>query len=258
MSGRRSVLIPSARVRRLVQLVGEAAEVARTTADPLSHLAEGLVELIGSDMGAFARLRGAAPVPGTKTEPFLFTSGWPDDVRRQLNALYAQHDGTALNPLAASVISRTRAGGVTIGRRSEFVTDRDWYRSPYVNEFRRAWRIDGTIEGFVRLPSGRSIGIVQCRGWGGRAYTEVDRALVELYIEACARYLFPPESARSLSPRQREVRRWLLDGAAPKQIAAQLGISIHTVNEYIHGIYCAEGVTTRAELLARALNVPRK
>jgi DNA-binding CsgD family transcriptional regulator len=121
------------------------------------------------------------------------------------------------------------------------VSDRDWYHSSYVSEVRRAWRIDGTIEGFIRLVDGRSMGIIQCRGWGGRRYSDVDRALVDLFVEQCARHLFPPELARALSPRLRQVHGWLLGGAPAKQIAAALGLSLNTVNAYIRAVYRAEG-----------------
>ena len=56
--------------------------------------------------------------------------------------------------------------------------------------------------------------------------------------------------ADTLPPRQREVLVLLLRGDAPKQIAPSLGVSVHTVNEYIKEIHRHFDVSSRAELLA--------
>jgi DNA-binding CsgD family transcriptional regulator len=259
MSARRrgSVLIPSARVRRLMQLVGEAGEIAHNTANPQRHLTEGLLQLVDGDLGIFA------PMPrhmmaGLNTLELEFTSGCPDEMCRVTSALYQNNHGSGKDPLAMAVITGTQPGQATIALRQECVNDRDWYRSPFVNEFRLPQRHDDSIYVIVRAPDGRMTGVALCRAWGERPFSEEDCALVELFVEQCAELLFLPERARRLSPRQREVRRRLLDGGAPKQIAAELGISVNTVNEYIRGIYRAEGVTTRAELLARALRTNSK
>jgi DNA-binding NarL/FixJ family response regulator len=55
-----------------------------------------------------------------------------------------------------------------------------------------------------------------------------------------------------LSRRQRETLRLLLGGDSAKMIASKLGLSVHTVNEYIQAIYRAKRVQSRAELMGRA------
>jgi DNA-binding CsgD family transcriptional regulator len=252
-----SVLIPSVRVRRLVQLIGEAGELARTAVDPQLHLIEGLLELVGGDLGVFCPMPRHM-VPGTNTLPLAFTRGWTEEMRRVTSRLYEQNNGSGKDPFATVVIPRTRPGTATVGPRQEFVPDGEWYRSPFVNEFRRPQRHDHSIYAILKSADDRVTGFALCRTWGEKAHSDVDRTLVELFVEACAGHLFLPGSARPLSPREREVRRRLLDGAAPKQIAADLGLSIHTVNDYVHAIYRAEGVTTRAELLVRALHGRRQ
>ncbi|MBX9585118.1 MAG: helix-turn-helix transcriptional regulator, partial [Gemmataceae bacterium] len=52
-------------------------------------------------------------------------------------------------------------------------------------------------------------------------------------------------------PRCRQVLRCLLEGEGDKQIAAKLGLSRHTVNEYTKRVYRHFGVEGRTELLAR-------
>jgi DNA-binding CsgD family transcriptional regulator len=249
---RRSVLIPLARVRRLTELAGEAAELARSTTDPQRHLTEGLVQLVDCDLGIFAPMPRHM-VPGANTLPLIFTDGCPEEMRRVTRALYQDNHGSGKDPLAMAVIPHTRPGHSTVGLRQDFVRDREWYRSPFVSDFRRPQRHDHSIYTIVKAADGRVSGVALCRAWGAKPFSEADCALMELFVATCGERLFPAEPACRLSPRQREVRRWLLDGLAPKEIAAQIGISVNTVNEYITGIYRAEGVSTRAELLARAL-----
>jgi DNA-binding CsgD family transcriptional regulator len=49
----------------------------------------------------------------------------------------------------------------------------------------------------------------------------------------------------------RQVLRCLLEGDGDKQIAARLGLSPHTVNQYAKAVFQHFGVRSRAELLAR-------
>ena len=57
----------------------------------------------------------------------------------------------------------------------------------------------------------------------------------------------------TLSPRQKQTLRLLLNGDNEKQIATKLLRSRHTVHEQVKAIYRAIGVNSRAELFARFL-----
>jgi DNA-binding CsgD family transcriptional regulator len=59
----------------------------------------------------------------------------------------------------------------------------------------------------------------------------------------------PPE----LPPRQRQVLLALLEGCSEKEVAAQLGISRHTVHIYVKAIYRHYGVCSRSELMSQLL-----
>ena len=56
-----------------------------------------------------------------------------------------------------------------------------------------------------------------------------------------------------ISPRERSVLDGLAEGLAYKQIADQLGVSIHTVRNYIRRIYEKLHVCTRTEAVAKFL-----
>jgi DNA-binding NarL/FixJ family response regulator len=64
-------------------------------------------------------------------------------------------------------------------------------------------------------------------------------------------------SARPLPPRLRRTLERLLLGESEKQVARALGISQHTVHEYVCGLYRHFSVNSRAELLARCFQGER-
>jgi DNA-binding NarL/FixJ family response regulator len=61
------------------------------------------------------------------------------------------------------------------------------------------------------------------------------------------------DSSMELSPRERSVLNGLAAGLVYKQIADQLGVSIHTVRNYIRRIYEKLHVCTRTEAVAKFL-----
>lgn len=62
-----------------------------------------------------------------------------------------------------------------------------------------------------------------------------------------------PDPAAELSPREREVLEGLAEGRAYKEIADKLGVSIHTVRNYIRRIYEKLHVRSRTEAVAKFL-----
>lgn len=57
----------------------------------------------------------------------------------------------------------------------------------------------------------------------------------------------------SMTRRERETLELLLTGAARKQIAARMGVSLHTVHDYVKAVFKKLGVNSRAELMAKAM-----
>ena len=63
----------------------------------------------------------------------------------------------------------------------------------------------------------------------------------------------PSDEATALSPREREVLNGLAEGQAYKQIGDKLGLSIHTVRNYIRRIYQKLHVRSSGEAVAKYL-----
>src|SRR5262249_6901013 len=86
--------------------------------------------------------------------------------------------------------------------------------------------------------------------------------LVRLFHLECYRQLDPRRNGvtaratiESLPPRQREALDCLLRGDSEKRAAAKMGVSPHTLHNYVKALYAAFGVSSRAELLALCLRI---
>jgi DNA-binding NarL/FixJ family response regulator len=86
--------------------------------------------------------------------------------------------------------------------------------------------------------------------------------LLGCVLEAFAGTL-PVQGARGveyLTPRERDVARLVSDGLCNSDVAKELGISIHTVKNYLFNVFDKTGVSNRAELILYLLsnNTPSK
>ncbi|MFO0918049.1 MAG: FHA domain-containing protein [Planctomycetaceae bacterium] len=68
---------------------------------------------------------------------------------------------------------------------------------------------------------------------------------------------FPLALSRELTPAQNRVCELLVQGFVEKEVARQLGVSVHTVHVHTKAIYRALGVSTRGELVARWFTNPK-
>ena len=94
------------------------------------------------------------------------------------------------------------------------------------------------------------------RAAGERRFGARDRAVFRLFLEearalsSTALTVDATGPFADLSPRAREVLAALVEGDGEKQIAARLGLSRHTVHDYLKALHRRFGVSSRGELLA--------
>ena len=81
----------------------------------------------------------------------------------------------------------------------------------------------------------------------GRAAAELAGAFVIVSLPLGA-----GQWQRTLTAAERDIAQWVLLGESNKRIAERRGTSVRTVANQIAGIYYKLGVTSRAELAARA------
>lgn len=89
--------------------------------------------------------------------------------------------------------------------------------------------------------------IEEVRDGGSPMSASIARKVVQSFKAAPAR----GDESMDLSQRERDVLNGLAEGLAYKQIADQLGVSIHTVRNYIRRIYEKLHVQTRTEAVAK-------
>jgi DNA-binding NarL/FixJ family response regulator len=101
-----------------------------------------------------------------------------------------------------------------------------------------------------RMPPKQLLAAIEdvCAG-GSPMSAPIARKVVQSFKTTPAR----GDESADLSPREHSVLDGLAEGLAYKQIADQLGVSIHTVRNYIRRIYEKLHVRTRTEAVAKFL-----
>lgn len=239
-------------VRAIVRLLGEVAMIRGTLAEAKQHLMDGLCRLIDAD----AWIWGVGQ-HDPKNVPFYisFHRGNIDDAR--FARLMAAVNHPEMAEFARPFSEELAATGTHLTRlRQQINRDGSFVGS----KAEQAWllaEIDGVILSCKPLPDGgfSSIGIY--RRPGKPLFDERESRIAHILLsEVPWLHLegWPTErgeSATRLYPRLRTVLNLLIEGWSRKQIADHLGLSLHTVNDYVKEIYEHYGVHSQSELLVR-------
>ncbi len=252
--------LSSGDVRRALALAGEACELPRGSRERTLHALGGLAKLVGAQVVVLAEVRAGPPTQLTPRLDF----GWSGERERRVFADYAGPREAIPDPSLPRMLERSaralREGATWTALRSELIGERDWYRSAHVQELRRAGRVDAFLaSGSAGCGAARVFSFH--RAWGERPFSARDAALVGAFHAGCPwLHQLPeepkagaPEPLAALPARLRQVLALLAAGLSEKQAAAELGLSGHTVHDYVKALHKRLGVASRGELLARAL-----
>lgn len=246
----RSDAILAADVRALFRLEGELHELPRDSDEQWRHALTSLAALTGAQvamLGVFGSLvRGG----GVIHRGLHF--GWAGDRERRLFEAYLRDDQERMPDPTIRRIGSAMQAPVSTFNRAEVLPDREWYDDPHVQEYRRAARVDAFLHS-VRVERDAGHVISLHRAWGERPFTERERALLDLFHRE-SRALRPRRTEEPLSPHLDRTLRALLRGCSEKAAADELGLSPHTVHEYVKALYRRYQVRSRGELLARFLD----
>jgi DNA-binding CsgD family transcriptional regulator len=253
--------VSASKIRGLLRLMGEGQELALDAAAAEQHLLRGVLDLVGGVAILLVEVFDYRP-GGAANVRREGSIGFDEVLRRSVEDQYIRRGNS--DPAVLSLLEqhakvpRTRD---IVRRRSELIGDGDWYDSPYFAEIRRPARVDdGIYTGrLLRRPHhAEAIGLY--RAAGDSPFTEEECQIVGLFhSEVLPKFRRPGQDAAGveLSPRLRETLAALLRGTRRKQIAADMGISVHTVNEYVKALYHQLGVAGQPELMARYGRRPR-
>jgi DNA-binding CsgD family transcriptional regulator len=244
-------------------------------------LLHGLCKLVGGVTGWSALLSDDFSVVGNLTA-VRFASD--DAFARPMTAeAMPPSSGTSLfsfeNPLVKPFLDEAARRWLepTALARVEAIDDGKWYSSPFFQQVMAPVGLDDCILSTVPLSGLQPfIAVVCLAGPLGELrrnqpyFTAHQRRLVEI-AHSALRWIYyphpqlyaeqlgnpnspaeiPGQLAPTLAPRLRKILACLLAGSSEKELACQLGLSKHTIHEYVRQIYKKFSVNSRGELMAR-------
>lgn len=249
----RSDVVRSHELAAALRLALELRELPLGSEVQRRHALEGLCALVGAQVGVWAFVDGVRD--GTGLLRTALDIGWSGDAERAAFRAYVDREQwVALDP-SMEPLARALTGPLGTFTREQLVDDRIWYHSDHVQRLRRGARVDSFIYSGYAPGRDAVVALSLHRAWGARAFSERERRLIDAFHRACVFLHEPPRDLspamlRGLTPRLRGTLRGLARGRSEKQLAAELGLSPHTVHDYVKALYRHFGVQSRAELLA--------
>lgn len=245
-------------LRRMFLLVGECCELG---ADPIAwrrHMTEGLLKLLGASVAVYNEAEQVAPYgeQGWLTARMLIDAGWPCQSDREAFLDFSRVGDPTMDGSWMTEEFVHSPATVTVTDRQRLLDDRTWYRGRMFNDFVGRGHLDAGLAFQHRIGSqfsqlaifhglrepdfdGRQLCLLRLFGREYRA----------MYGTRWARAGGP--SVSDLPPRVRQVLVCLMEGDSEKQVALRLGISPHTVHDYVKQLHHRFEVSSRGELLAR-------
>jgi DNA-binding NarL/FixJ family response regulator len=210
------------RVRRVVRLIAELRDLGSTEAARL-HVVSTLIGDLGATMGVVVLDHHFVPC-GKRIEASTHVGF--DDTNVEAFTVCLER-GRAIHPWLLELMraSEGAEAGVTTTTR------------------------EGVVASVRTLGASRVEWIAFMRAASNAPFTEEDRNILHLFQLESPRLFLAP--IVPLPRRRRHTLECLLTGAADKEIALRLGLSVHTVREYVKSLLRAYGVQSRAELIAR-------
>jgi DNA-binding CsgD family transcriptional regulator len=217
-----------------------------------------LCQLIAADAWIWIAGQLNAKGLGDATSHRMLDGGWENDLQRGAVLDVSAH------PSFAAVIENATREALSTGRcltrsREELVDGDSWKACPAARAARQAG-FDHFLCCIYPCSTSAYSSLRLYRKTGKPSFGERERRLASLVFEQVSwlhpNDLAPPPteaSTSTLSPRERQVMSLLLEGDSRKEVAKKLGLSQHTVADYLKVIYRKMGVCSRAELLAKCL-----
>lgn len=250
----RSDSVSFGELRRILRLVGDLRDLPPGSEEQRRCALQGLRSLVDAQLGLWLRLTIS------QGDRILVSGavdlGWNSERERLAYLSYLDAQPRSIDPTHAPLAHLLRGRPFTAARR-QVLSDRQWYRSDHVQEFRKAGGVDDFMYCGQMANNGvHAHGLSLHRPWGDRPFSERERRLVEAFQLETAwlydeRVRVDREVLEDLPPRLRDVLVRLVNGLGEKQVASDLGISPHTVHDYVKALYHRLGVGSRGELLSR-------
>jgi DNA-binding CsgD family transcriptional regulator len=191
--------------------------------------------------------------------PLTHARGWSCDRElRHFRRVYLEEQGLAKEVAFRRFIAMKKPFYTL--RRQQIISDREWYVSIDFNEHLRPLDSDQFLGSrLTRDDTGLSSLFMVTRNVGERRFSPRGQRQFHLLHAELGRLFGTALRVQrgsqfdGLSERLRQTLECLLEGDSEKQAALRLGLSRHTVHEYVTDLYRRLGVNSRGELLALCL-----
>ena len=224
-------------------------------------LIEGLARLVDAQVVTVAEI-GIGDSGGAPRLELMADRGWHSPGVR---ADFFQRYGVDQEFRDLATFQRFAAlqGELVTRSREQLVADDEWYGSREFNEYNRSFVLDDMLVSHSKLggPT-RLLGFHVLRELDRERFGAGERRLIRIFHGELTRHVDislarePDHPLPDLPPRLSETLGCLLEGDSEKQAALRLGLSRHTVHQYVQDLYRRLGVGTRAELMALCLRRP--
>lgn len=239
--------------RAAVRILADVATMEGTLDQKRVRVMSDSAALIGADYWAWA----FAPLMEAGRQPVhLFQSfgGFDDEgISRLIMAIEHPDSGAMTDSLARAMIG---SGGQVTRLRQDIIPDERFFNSP-AHPLWQAANI-GPIIISMRPSPGRGTSVAAFyRSKSAPQFSPREARIAHIVLTevgwlhdagapSSAAYEIP-----KLSPRCRLILNQLVTGRSRKEIAADLGLSPHTVNDYVKQIFRHFGVHSQAQLISR-------
>jgi DNA-binding CsgD family transcriptional regulator len=236
-------------IRGIFRLLGEIRELGTHPDAWRNHLARNLCSLIDYKVCICAEQFLSPENPHETYLVGMVDWGWSGEESKSFYR-YLSDGEIAQDPLHKATIQLTHRAFTR--RRRDLVDDEAWYSSPTTINARRSANIDDLI--YSRWPiyvRGWGDVILLHRSWGDVPFSARDRLILSfLHRELGRIWKIGNGLGPELTPRLRQTLELTSQGFSEKEMAQRLGLSAHTVHDFLRRLYRQFGVTNRGELLA--------
>jgi DNA-binding CsgD family transcriptional regulator len=252
-------VLPVADVAAIVRLLGELPVLPGDLLAKKRRLVEGLAEIVGADAWLWTTGRGKPP----DETPMLFSMLHGGHGGDQLPAWLGNMGAEPLWEECQTRLVRAMGPGLHATRtRGELAGDAEWYGSALYRRWYESIGLDDYVLSVYFLPEKEATtptysALGYWRRAGRPPFSGRDRCVVHVvfsqidWLHRAGTDVPAADDVLRLSPRQRQVLILLLGGDSRKQVARKLGISEHTVTDYMKALHRHFNVSSRGELLAK-------
>ena len=252
-------------IESVVRLLGTVADPGRRDND-LDVVRATLLNEVARLIGAAGWLwfHGRRGPEGRRIMAFSRLSEFAD-ARQETSTINSTFDDAtrgdfdrAVQPLFSEAVLRPSVQGHFTRLRHELIDDRTWYAGPMFRQHLEPAGLDDFIASIYPLGTHVWSGTYFSHAVGQPHFTSRERAIVHLVLNNVdwvhrdgSDVSANSDELVELPPRPRQVLVHLINGDSSKQIAAKLGLSVHTINDHLKTIHRHFDVVSRSELLAK-------